>query len=131
MYDTEKELLAKAELVDWNGYPIATLDHFYTSWEDMAESAQYEEWKKIPEYVFATKRCTIPHLDAGDIVERIMEELDIDNGDEPTIHGVDELQKALDAFREANKNINWFEIDIKRKVKVPQSVIDEIENGDR
>jgi len=123
---TEQELLAKAELVEWDGNPIAMLDYFFPSWEEMIDTAAYEEWKSIPEYVFSTKRCVIPHLDAGDIVERIMEELEIDHDDEPTMNGVDELQKALEAFREANKGINYFVIDLDRKVRVPQSAIDEI-----
>lgn len=126
---TEQELLDKAELVEWDGNPIAMLDYFFRSWEDMVDTVMCEKWQSIPEYVFATKRCVIPYLDASDIVERIMEELEIDHDNEPKINGIAELQEALDAFREANKNINYFNIDIKHKVKVLQSVTDEVSNN--
>lgn len=117
----EKRWLDTAKEVEWDGVCMLNLgDRYWADWGYMFDDLH--EFDAMPEFVFATERIDVPYLDASDITCSIVEKVGAD-GDDIDFAGLEELQQALDAFREANRTLHWWIADHKRKIRVPGDVI--------
>lgn len=112
----ETEQLATAEVVEYDGGAIYSGDQYYKTMEDFLDELDGDP----PEFVFA---CTTDHyrLDAGDIIDNMMENVSVEDIDHHDLNGLPEFQAAVAAFNLANATSpEYWEQDSKRKVAVPK-----------
>jgi hypothetical protein len=116
--------LEKAEKLEkWDGFVFWGNDLFSCigeAEEAMADQLDVDEW---PEYLYVAKPIPFRQLDAGSILENLME--DFDSEDEIQLKGVQEFRAACEAFNAANQDIQYFEEDHARAVKVFRPAEDE------
>ena len=74
-----------------------------------------EDW---PEWVFVCDEIKMRSVESSDIIEMLAGEMYEDFQDE--LDGLDDLQKALDAFNKANEKMHSYGSDHKRVVRVPK-----------
>ncbi len=104
-------------------------DGFFADIEDFIEElfnthgSNYADW---PKYVWATKpRYIIRHKDVMDVFQNDMEE--VEDGDYIKPSGVEELQEALDAFVEDNKELKQFTPDRSTALLIDDQIKEQME----
>lgn len=103
--------------LDRGGYE----DDYFQDMDDLLErlycEGEDDETRELPEWAFC---CTTKpvSLDASRVIEWATD----DHFDDAADHlcGVEELEKAIDAFNEANKEVVSWNVDYKRKVRIPR-----------
>lgn len=93
-------------------------DGFFESVDDLIDYLEDEEipLENWPEKVYCCAPVEFPSFSAIDIVEDALIESYEDAIDD--VSGLEELQKAFDAFTELNKNVVSQEVDYKRAVLI-------------
>lgn len=87
--------------------------------EDEEELKEYlAEIDQNPEYVWAVRESIVFNVRAEDIISNEIENNGYENLEIDDFDGVQELQKALDSFKELNKNIKAWERDTRLKIKL-------------
>lgn len=121
--ERDAEALEKAELVIGYGDPVycegrrgSYGEGYFADVVELSES--FGEGEEIPEFAFCCESTPFAVPDASDLIESACEEMDEDASDR--LDGVEEFEKAVDAFNKINDGvIAWYE-DRKRKVSVPR-----------
>lgn len=120
------ERLERAERVTvWDGpvfveSGIVSNDGFFASLDDLLEYLANEPVESRPGFVWLSKVIPFGHIYTSDIIENKMSDMDEDAPDR--LAGEDELQAALDAFCEKNKDVISYEPDYNRVIVVPSAV---------
>lgn len=116
--EMEEKYLKHAKTINISEYS----GRFYYNdkiFEDYEELKEYlDEIGQNPEYVWAVRESTVFNVRAEDIVENEIENNGYENLEIDDFEGVEELQKALDSFKELNKNIKAWERDTRLKIKL-------------
>ncbi len=109
----DARLITEAE---YDGGMIYSGDRYYDSVEDLIEHCEAYE-TPIPVYVWACKNVGLPLVDISDITDRLIEE-GWEDMDESDLYGVDELNAAIDAFNEANRDVAVYQADYSTAIKL-------------
>lgn len=123
---SERQRFDKAQLVaDYEG-PVylegfgsgSYGDGYFVTVDELAEHLDncLEESDTRPRFAFCCESTT-PCLDLGSVLESLTEEMFEDAIDH--LHGVDDLQAAVDAFNDANGGVLSWGADYSRKVEIP------------
>lgn len=98
------EKAAKIPEADWGG-PVYYGDNYYDSVEECLE-AVWDNGGETPLYVWpAIPRSVVGALDVSETIQGEIEENGWEDFDEGDLHGIDDLQRALDAFVMANRGV--------------------------
>lgn len=111
----DMERMNRAVEVDYDGGPVFNGDRYF---RDMDELIEHYHEGPPPEFVYP---CSIryPTLDAGDIIENLIENMNVEDIEPERLSGVKEFDDAVKAFNEANSNgVQIWEEDSKKKVRV-------------
>lgn len=101
----------------WDG-GVFYNERYYSSAE--AIECDYLEGNE-PEWIYVARKVAPPTLDAEEILQNLLENMGDSDGDlYDQLDGVKEFDAACKAFNEANKNVAWYEEDMKRMVRVPK-----------
>lgn len=121
----DAEALEKAELVpDYDG-PVycegrrgSYGDGYFADVSELAEDLDDDDDQSCrPEFAFCCKEIPFRGVSAQSLIESACDDMDEDAGER--VEGIEDLEKACDAFNLANKGlISWSE-DRKHKVAVP------------
>jgi hypothetical protein len=117
--DAEK-LDRASEVPDYDG-PVFDGADYHESMEAFIDhwECDHDAGDSRPEFVH-TCHITPYSLDAGDILQNMLENAEVEDADEHLLSGVKEFEAAVDAFNKANeKNVYW-NCDNKHKVRVPK-----------
>lgn len=113
-----RELLEKATLCEYDGYPFFVRGRFYFDGEAYLDEL---EWGSVgsDEYGFLGMKAGF-YVDSDDVIETALESADIDVYEYgvPDLEGVDELKKAIDLFNEKNSKVDYWFRDESRKFKL-------------
>lgn len=109
----------KIAYADYKGEWVYDNDKFYPELEDAIDG--YLEGHE-PEYVWACKRVGIPRIDLEDVTTNILNNMweEAETGD---LNGIEELEKALQAFNDANKDLPVYEVDYSTAILVEKTVL--------
>lgn len=112
----DAERFDKAEKVEaWDGGAFWG-DDYFSSMDELCDRivSDGDDW---PKYVWAAEpRVVIDGLRVSDVVEHQMCDRGWEDMDMHDLHGVDELQAALDKFTEANKGVMSYEPNYKKAI---------------
>jgi ribosomal protein L40E len=116
--------LEKAELIEDYDGPVyfegghgSFGDSYFADVHELAEWLDDQDERDRPEFVHCCTSSPVAGLDLDSILESACEESFEDAEDH--LNGRDELQKAVDAFNGANKGVLSWDVDFKRKCRVP------------
>jgi hypothetical protein len=120
---SEEERFQKAEkLESWDGWVYLEgagyNEGYFRSLGELVDFLEDDEREVWPEYIFICKEQPFPGADIDSIIENVTCEMYEDAAD--NLNGLEELEKAINAFNEANKNMITYYPDYKRMVKVPK-----------
>lgn len=104
----EEESLAKAEIVatSCDDVPGCVDDNYFFD-DGTLQDFFKDNDSEIPDFIWACKPTPFPHTDVVDFVQGIVDDWYEDAF--YTVNGIDELQKAFDAFYEVNKELKaWY-----------------------
>ena len=125
----EMEALEKAEIViDYTG-PVyfeggdgSYGDGYFTDVDELAEWLNDQELPDggddRPEFAFCYKEIPFRRISLDSLIESACDDMDEDASER--LSGVEELEKACNAFYEANKGVVSYFEDRKRKVRIPR-----------
>jgi hypothetical protein len=85
--------------------------------ETLDECLEYladDELPALP-YVWATKDIGVRKVDTGDVTESLIDNM-WEDADESDLNGIAELAEALEAFNEANRSVNVWNVDYTRAI---------------
>ena len=107
----EAERFKKAQKVaerDYEGGYVYSGDTYYSSIEALRDWHDADE--AAPHYVWACKGVAIPKASIEDVIDNILDNMW--EGSNPSdLSGVDELEAAIEAFNEANRDVAVYGLD--------------------
>lgn len=106
------EKALKVQASDYTGPQVFFNDRYYETVEDAIDSAD-----EAPGYVWAAKDIGLPKANIDSIIENVLDGA-WEDADENDLNGVDALQKAVDAFNEANSGVAVFMVDYTRAIVI-------------
>jgi hypothetical protein len=109
----------KIRASEYTGPQVFFNDHYYESVEDAIDGCDIP-----PEYVWAAKDIGLRKACIDDLTERVLEEA-WDDADIDDLNGVEELQKAVDAFNEANAGISVYMVDYHEALVLDDEILAE------
>lgn len=109
---------AKIKASEYTGPQVYFGDRFYETVEDAIDQCD-----EPPEYVWAVKNVGLRKASIDDLIDGVLEEA-WEDAEVDDLHGVEELQRAVDAFNEANADIPVYVVDYAQAI-----VLDEEING--
>jgi hypothetical protein len=109
----------KIKASEYTGPQVFFGDHYYETVEDAIDQCE-----KPPEYVWSAKDVGLRKATIEDLIERILEEAweDADSGD---LNGVEELEKAVDAFNDANSGVSVYMVDYNEALVLDDAILAE------
>ncbi len=131
----EATAFAKAQKIkaaDWAG-GVFNGDTYHSSYDDFVSSCEDavsdEEmgYNDHPAYLWAAKgQPVIAGHDVADVFECQMADRGWEDMDLHDLHGVEELQAALDAFTKANESVVAYHPDYSKAILVPRSLTERL-----
>lgn len=117
----DRERMEKAIKLDSWADGVLWEDHYYSTVEEAAESMQdrIEDGDELPEYLYVAKPARKREVELDRILEWLYDDMP-EEDPEGYVRGIEEFQKAIDAFNEANKEVRWYDEDYTRAVRVPK-----------
>jgi hypothetical protein len=112
---TDQKRFEKAEKIHWTNYngPVFWNETLHMDLYEFADDVVSSD-DGYPEYVHPTITEPFPGIDLSRAIENMTEEMFEDAADH--LVGVPDLQKAVDAFNDANKDLVTYREDMKRVV---------------
>ena len=116
----EKRLFEKATKIKYSEYEGEGLyygDSYYFDIDELLEDAEYssEEGDDPPQYAWACTSHPVCDLSLGRIIDNATDDA-YEDFDQMSLHGLDDLKKAIDTFNELNKNHLSYSVDFKRAI---------------
>lgn len=108
------EKAAKITEAEYGEGMVFDADQYYDSVEDAIDG--YLDDQK-PEYVWACRDIGVRPATLDGLIEDMLDGM-WEDADHYDLNGIDELQKAVDAFNEANRSIHVWEPDYSRAILV-------------
>jgi hypothetical protein len=120
----EAERFEKAEkLTEWDGAVFLGDDFCTDMGEAMDRINDYNDDEERPKYVWAAKdQQVVDGADVSDVLERFIEANGWEDMDNHDFEGVEELQEALERFRDANQSLVAYFPDHTKAILVPELV---------
>lgn len=110
---------SKISSSDYTGTQVYLNDHYYeTVWDAI------EDCDQPPEYVWSTKEVGLRKASVDDLIERVLEEA-WEDAESDDLYGVEDLQKAVDAFNEANASIPVYMVDYSQAIVLDEQILAE------
>lgn len=118
---------AAEKVTEWDGWIYSEghgNDGFAQCVEDLFESAEFEFASEIPEYVWTCEPVQFVCVSFDNIKQEIEEnESAYEDFDADDLHGLAKLEKAIDAFNEANADKISYRPNLKRALLVDRTAI--------
>jgi hypothetical protein len=99
---------------EYTGDMISDGENFYSDLEDALD--RYLEGQE-PEYLWACKDVGVPKASAEGIYDHLLENM-WEDADVNDLCGIDELEAAIAAFNEANKEVHVYQVDYSTAILV-------------
>lgn len=118
----EFERYTKAVKIKASGYTgpqVFFADRYYETVEDAIEDCD-----KPPEYMWAAKDIGLKKATMEDLVDHILEEA-WEDADIDDLNGIEDLQKAIDAFNEANAAVSVYMVDYNEALVLDEEILAE------
>ena len=93
---------------DYEGGYVYFGDTYYASIEVLRDYLDADE--TVPLYVWACKGVAIPKASIEDVIDNILDNM-WEDADPSDLSGVDELEAAIEAFNEANRDVAVYGLD--------------------
>lgn len=110
---------------EYTGPQVFFNDRYYDTVVDAIDGCD-----EPPEYVWSAKNVGLRKATTEDLVERVLEEA-WEDADSDDLNGLDELQKAVDAFNEANAGVAVYMVDYNEAIVLDAAILAEwrVETG--
>lgn len=117
------EKATKIEMADYKGSQMFCNDQYFESIEQYRELIEdFDTGESVlPKYVWAVTNVGVGCADIDNLIEPLLAEMGED-AETSDLNGVEELEKAIDTFNEANKSIVVYMVDYSRAILVPENV---------
>lgn len=115
----------KVKASEYTGPQVFFGGNYYETVDDAIDQCD-----QPPEYVWAAKDIGLRKATIEDLVERILEEA-WEDADIDDLNGVEELQKAVDSFNDANAGVSVYMVDYNEAIVLDEDILAEwrMENG--
>ena len=110
----------KIKASEYTGPQVFFNDHYYETVEDAIRHRGTEP----PEYVWSAKDIGLKKATMEDLVDRILEEA-WEDADINDLNGTEDLQKAIDAFNEANAAVSVYMVDYNEALVLDEDMLAE------
>lgn len=104
---------------EYTGPQVFFNDRYYETVEDAIDGCD-----EPPEYVWSAKNIGLRQANLEDLTERVLEEA-WEDAEPDDLNGIDELQKAVDAFNEANIGIAVYMVDYHEAIVLDEGILEE------
>lgn len=113
----------KVPASEYSGPQVYFADRYYETVEDAIDGCE-----EAPEYVWAAKNVGVRKASIEDLIERVLEEA-WEDADADDLNGIDELQRAVDAFNAANASTPVFMVDYSTAIVIGEEILAEWKKG--
>ena len=115
----------KIKASEYTGPQVYFGDKYYETIEDAIDGCD-----QPPEYVWSAKNVGLQKATIEDLVDRILENA-WEDAELDDLNGTEELQKAVDAFNEANDGIPVYMVDYDEAIVLDEEILEEWQRENR